>query len=746
MRFIFSAFLLSFLFSCQTSFDEPVISLEGYQIEDGFELSVIASEPLLRAPVAMDFDAKGRMWVAEMTGYMNDMQGSDEDKPVGSIKILQDLDNDGVVDHAKIFLDGLVMPRALAHVYGGLLYAEPPFLYFVDIEDDKPANRIVVDSIYAADGNPEHQPNGLLLNIDNWIYNAKSNFRYQRKDGVWIKEPTTFRGQWGITNDDFGRLYYNDNSRQLLGDHVLPNRLIRNKHFTPKAGVNQMLTKDQRVYPLQATLVNRGYSKGVLNADSILVNTTAAAGLLVYRGGIFPEGYDQNVFVSIPEGNLIKRNILNFTGSSTSAKQAWEGKEFLASTDIGFRPVNLNNGPDGSLYIVDMHRGMIGHHAYLSPYLKKKNEKIRLDTILNYGRILKVKQSDFVAETIADFDALNGDDLVQLLKYQNGWVRNRAQHYLIFKEKKEVLPELKELALTAENSWSKIHALHTLDGLGLLDFNFLVEVIHSSPARVAAQGIVLLEQFASEENAETAAALFEYILGRNDTTTDLYLSSSIGVWTKISIETFFPQLMELINRHKADVVFQEALVSGLSNSELLPLNFLKDLSIPDHKQLIDQLEKSLKNQKDELTNVIFRRKSLAEDNRTAGAKMYFQICASCHGANGEGIQGLAPPLQGSEHVADPERLGLIVLHGLQGPIHVKGERYDINLAMPGLIRNETISDKNISDIIAYVTNAFSDSPRGLKEENVKELRLLKAKSGAEYTEQELLKFSKKTGS
>jgi len=427
-----------FLFlSCKNGYDETLVSLDGYQIEDGFDLEVIAAEPLLRAPVAMDFDAAGRIWVVQMPGYMNDIRGTDEDKPTGSIKILEDLDNDGIADHAKTFLDSLVMPRALAHVYGGLLYSEPPFLYFVDIEDDRPVNRIVVDSIYAADGNPEHQPNGLSLNIDNWIYNAKSNFRYQRKNGVWKKEPTTFRGQWGISNDNFGRLYYNNNSQQLLGDHVLPNRLIRNKHFTPKKGVSQMLTKDQRVYPLQPIAVNRGYAPGVLNADSILVNTTAAAGLVVYRGGIFPDGYDQNVFVSIPEANLIKRNVLRFNGGNTVAEQAWKDKEFLASYDEGFRPVSLYNGPDGSMYVVDMHRGVIGHHAYLSPYFRKKTEENRLDTLTDYGRILKIKPSDITVDSNLDFDSLDAKELVNLLQHKNGWIRNRAQHHLIFKEKKE---------------------------------------------------------------------------------------------------------------------------------------------------------------------------------------------------------------------------------------------------------------------------------------------------------------------
>ena len=252
-----SFFLLTIIsgllsYSCKPkTFDEPQISLDKYQIEEGFNIEVVASEPFIEAPVAMDFDNQGRMWVVEMKGYMQNLEGTGEEEPNGVISIMEDLDHDGVTDHAKVFLDSLVLPIAIAHVYGGLLYAEPPNLWFVDIENDKPGNKVLVDSLYSEGGNVEHQPNGLMMNIDNWIYNAKSNFRYQRKNGKWLKEPTSFRGQWGISKDNFGRLYYNNNSTQLLGDYVLPNTAIKNPYYKPRATVNKVLTRNQKVYPLQ---------------------------------------------------------------------------------------------------------------------------------------------------------------------------------------------------------------------------------------------------------------------------------------------------------------------------------------------------------------------------------------------------------------------------------------------------------------------------------------------------------------
>ncbi len=737
--------LCSFLIimGCKKSYEEPVISLESYVLEEGFSLEVVASEPHLIAPVAIDFDDEGRIWVAEMPGYMNDMRGTDETKPVGSIKILEDLDEDGKVDHSKIFLDSLVMPRALAHVYGGLLYAEPPNLWFVEIQDDQPVNKVLVDSLYAAEGNPEHQPNGLLLNIDNWIYSAKSNFRYRRKNGVWEKEPTTFRGQWGISKDNFGRLYYNDNSRQLLGDHILPNLLIRNKNFTPAKGVGQMLTKDQRVYPLHATTVNRGYAKGVLNQDSILVNATAACSPLVYRGGMFPEKYAENAFVCIPEGNLIKRNILSFTGDSTIAIQAYEGKEFLASTDEGFRPVNLNNGPDGNMFIVDMHRGMIGHHAYLSPYLKEKVKVNRLDTLTNFGRILKVRKTGTTPKLKVDFRALGNQELLNLLSHENGWMRDKAQQRLILQDAKEIIDDLKTIVLESDETIAKIHALYVLEGLTALDFDFLAEVSKSDNLDLTAHAIVLLERFISKDNTDKADGLFKELINRKDAQTDLYLLSTLGSWLAVDQQKFLSTMVKVLNRHQRKPIFREAALSGLQGNEVFVKESLAALSYYDDGVFTEQISKVIAQKEAGIENSIYSRKFLVEDNRTRGAKLYYEICASCHGLNGNGIEGLAPPLMNSEHVADAQRLGLIILHGLEGPITVKGEKYDLNLAMPGLIRNDEITDEDIAGIIAYVTNAFSDEPKWLKTEEVSKFRMAKPKSGAEYTEEELLNYSDK---
>lgn len=744
MRITFFILLISsvILISCQAGFKETEVSLESYSIENGFNLEVLAAEPLLKAPVAIDFDSNGRIWVAQMPGYMNDLQGTGETDPSGSIVILEDLDNDGIVDHSKVFMDSLVMPRAIAHVYGGLLYAEPPYLWFVDIEADKPVNKVMVDSIYAVEGNPEHQPNGLELNIDNWIYNAKSNFRYRRQNGVWKKEPTTFRGQWGITHDNFGRLYYNDNSRILLGDYVLPNTIIDNNYFVPKSSVDKLLTNDQRVYPAFAGSVNRGYAKGVLNSDSILVKATAACSPLVYRGGVFTKEYEENVFICIPEGNLIKRALLTFKGDSVIAKQAWQGKEFLTSTDEGFRPVSLKNGPDGNMYIVDMHRGMIGHHAYMSPYLRDKAKAKELDTIVNFGRILRVSHDNTRVGKMPNFDALNGSELVSLLQSDNGWIRDRAQHFLVFKEFKDVIKEVEVLALNTENPHNQIHALYVLEAWHALSFDLLAKIIEKSGSETSAHALVLSKKFTIDENIEQAGILFKNVLNRNDLGLDVYLGSIIGNWIQLNEARFTPIMMEILKRRMESATISDAIIGGLALVDSIIYNNEAIMDSLKHTAFVNKLARSIVDKKSDKKNAIFTKVVTHEDTRTSGAKMFFQICASCHGADGKGIDGLAPPLMGSEHVKNTERLALIMLHGLEGPVHVNGEEYNINLAMPGLIRNESISNTDIANIISYVTNAFSDNPKGLSTTRIQELRSVKSTTGMEFTEKELQALDK----
>ncbi len=740
-------FLLTFLLiitGCNpVSYNEPKVSLDQYQIEDGFKLQAVASEPFIEAPVAMDFDNRGRIWVVEMKGYMRNLEGTGQEMPNGTITILEDLDNDGITDHSKVFIDSLVLPRAIAHVYGGLLYAEPPNLWFVNIKNDKPVNKVLVDSLYSDGGNVEHQPNGLMMHIDNWIYSAKSNFRYQIKNGKWVKEPTSFRGQWGITKDDFGRLYYNNNSTQLIGDYVLPNISIKNPYYKPSAILNKILTPDQRVYPLHATSVNRGYQKGVLDKDSLLINVTSACGPMVYRGDQFPVGYYENAFVCAPEANLVKRNVLTIKNNKVTAKQAIDKKEFIASTDEGFRPVNLFNGPDGNMYIVDMHRGIIQDKAFLTPYLQKHYAKKKLDTIIGMGRVLKVSHNKRSSDKTIKIEKLNDKELVDLLYSGNGWQRDRAQQMLVFKKNQAVVPLLKKMAANDTKPISQIHALYTLKGLGALNYKLLERILSSnSKSDVKRHAIILLEPFASINNLDSTYALINKLLQKNEEEMDLYIAAALGKWIEVSPEKLFPLVLKLSNTYKSNKAYQEAIINSLRGTEEAFLIFANQIEGGFTESILSELlNQTVDHKNKNVKNFIYTKTSVGTDSRTAGFKLFRNTCAVCHGVDGDGIDGLAPPLKNSEYVkGSNETLALVILHGLSGPIHVNGKLYDTNIVMPGLVNNPEFTDKDLQDIISYLNNAFTNKSENISIEKIKRLRDKKPASGSTFSEKELLEL------
>jgi mono/diheme cytochrome c family protein len=716
------------------AYEEPKVSLENYAIEEGFDLNCIASEPFLRAPVGMDFDNQGRMWVVEMTGYMPNLEGIGEEEPNGRISILEDWDKDGKIDHAKVFLDKLVLPRSIAHVYGGLLYTDGAKLWFVDIKKDKPAKRTLVDPIYAEGGNVEHTSNGLMMHIDNWIYNANYNFRYQRKNGKWLKEPTSYRGQWGITKDNFGRLYFNDNSTNIKGDYVLPNKAIRNKYFKPSGSENQALGSN-KVFPIHATSVNRGYVKGILDDKGHLKEVTSACGPLVYRGGAFPEAYNQNAFVCVPEANLIKRNILDFKNIQTKANQAIEGKEFIASTDEGFRPVNLFNGPDGAMYVVDMHRGIIQHKAYISQYLTEQLGGKKLDTLQNAGRILKVTHKSTQLHTVPDLSKATNKELVAYLSHPNGWLRDRAQQLLIQKKGKSITKDVLALTTTDNAFATSIHALYVLEAKNALSFDILHNIISTSKQpETIAHALGLLEQYATATHVEKMKTLCNQLLSQKNETIDLYLSLSLGTWLNVSEATFFPVLSEIDKKYAPQKVFQEAITSSLDGKEDV---YLKTMN--PNPTLKSHLTTAANNRQKNDMNSIFVKEKNAVDNRTKGLQLFRSICGACHGADGKGIQDLAPPLKNSEYIdGSIHRLAAITLHGLSGPISVGGKLYQLNNDMPGLANNNSLSDQDIADIINFTQNAFAKQGKNISANEIKKLRDKKPSDGGLFTEKLLL--------
>jgi mono/diheme cytochrome c family protein len=435
----------------------------------------------------------------------------------------------------------------------------------------------------------------------------------------------------------------------------------------------------------------------------------------------------------VPEANLIKRNVMSFKNLQTIANQAVEGKEFIASTDEGFRPVNLFNGPDGAIYIVDMHRGIIQHKAYISQYLSEQLGNKKLDTLQNAGRILKVVSKTNKLNSIPDLSKASSKDLVALLSHPNGWLRDRSQQLLIQKNDKTIVKDLIALTKINNDFSTAIHALYVLDGLKALTFGTLTEVIkQSKQPEVIAHALGLSEPFASVQNSSSMKALSIQLLSQNNDVTDLYLAYSLNNWLKTD-NTFLTILSQIEKKHAEKRIYQEAIVSSVEGKEEQYLTMQNPSAL-----LKGYLSVAISNhQKKELNSIFVKEKNVV-DNRTKGLQLFRSICATCHGADGKGIQDLAPPLKGSEYIdGSMKRLAAIILHGLSGPISVNGKLYQLNNEMPGLVNNKEISDEDIADIIRYTQNALAKEGKNISPSDVKKMRDKKP-LGVLFNEKQLL--------
>ncbi len=725
--------------SIRKAFSEsPVLSaresIRKMQIEKGFKIHIVATEPLLNTPVALSFDDKGRIWVVEMENYMPDSIGTGEDLPVGKIVILTDRNGDGKMDERKIFLDSLVLPRAICFIENGILVAESPNLWHYEIKNDKPVNKTLVDAAYAEGGNVEHQPNGLFRALDNWIYNAKSTKRYRKQGNKWLIERTHFRGQWGISQDDQGRLFYNNNSENLQGDYFSPGFGATNSNQSRLAGFSESIIKNNKVYPIRPnTGVNRAYMKGIIDDNLKLVNFTAACGPVIFNSTLFGPDYYGNAFVAEPSANLIKRNILSNDGNLVTGKQAYVGREFLASTDERFRPVNLYTGPDGALYIVDIYRGIIQHKTYLTPYLKSEIKARNLTQPLNYGRIYRVMPKGKKARGVKI--PQDPSKLISLLSHSNGWVRNKAQQILVDgKDKSQELP-LRQVLKSDSQPLARVHALWTMEGLGVLKKEDVLPLLKSTDWTLRMQALGVLPSVLNRANYKELLKVLITMLDENDTLAAPYLA-----FLSPYIQAFDPDaanklLLDLSKKYSGNVFISDAVISNLQNKEA---GFYKEFTgiNPDTSLIIS---KRLKKIVDDMA----KKKVNAPDPAKEfprGLALYRSICQACHGADGNGVNGLAPPLNNSDWVTgDKKRLASVVLYGLSGPITVSKKLYkapEVSGEMPGIASNTNFSDEDVAQVLSYIRGSWANSADKVSKEDVAAIRLKYKGRQMGFTEKE----------
>ncbi|MCH8332304.1 HEAT repeat domain-containing protein [Candidatus Sumerlaeota bacterium] len=551
----------------------PVLSpqqgLESLQVADGFRVELVASEPLITDPIAIAFDPDGRIWVVEMRGFMPNVDGIGELEPIGRIVILEDEDGDGVMDRSTVFLDHLVSPRAIMLVGEGALVGEPPHLWYCpDADGDLKADlKIAVTADYSSPlDNPEHAANSPMWALDNWIYNANYRGRFRYSAGTWIREPDNHHGQYGLTQDDYGRLYFNTNSDMLRADLAPYHYFRRNPNWRGRSPINVRIMHSQTTWPSRITPgVNRGYQPGTLRPDGTLRRMTAACSPVVYRGDNFPPEFYGNVFVCEPSGNLVKRLTLFESGARVTASHAYQGEEFLTSTDERFRPVSVNVAPDGTLYVIDMYRGIIQHRGYVTTYLRNQILDRGLDKPApGLGRIYRVVNESKPRGKAPRLASADVGELIGTLDHPNSWWRETAQRLLVERGGPGAVEGLKALAEESENPITRLHALWTLEGLGAIDDEIALNAMGDAHPRVRAAAIRIAEPLLREGNADVLSRAVA-MMSDGDPSVRLQLALSLGESPRPEAKTAMERILYI---DADDPFIRDAVITGLRGSEL----------------------------------------------------------------------------------------------------------------------------------------------------------------------------------
>lgn len=525
---------------------EPEDALATFRLAKGFQLELVAAEPLVSDPVDACFDEHGRMFVAEMHGYpfsheptkLNPKGGGK--KNAGIIRLLEDTNGDGTVDKSHVYADGISWPTSVCCYDGGVFVLAPKYLYyFKDTDGDHKADIREVVLTGFGRGNVQGVTNGLQWGLDNHIYFAagrnpkdlshrgkklfsvgSSDLRFNPKTEEF--EIVSGGVQFGHSRDDWGTRFVCSNSnhiqqvvfsqqyisrnpfmtvpsliRSIADDGASarvfrisppePWRIIRQKWRAADKGYRLVVNKDGgwEFIPLDPSK-----KAGAVPTEYPVGYFTSATGITIYRGDAYPDEYSGNAFVGDVGGNLVHRKLLNTDHVIYQARRADEGEEIVVSSDNWFRPVNFVNAPDGCLYILDMYRETIEHPYSIPEEIKAF---LHLESGDDRGRIYRLVAPNSQRNAVTSLANLRPARLVEQLQSKNAWRRDTAQRLIWESQDRSFVPLLEKLLTSGPSPQGRLHALCTLDGLGAMTHNHLKTGLQDNHARVRARSVLLAE-------------------------------------------------------------------------------------------------------------------------------------------------------------------------------------------------------------------------------------------------------------
>jgi mono/diheme cytochrome c family protein/glucose/arabinose dehydrogenase len=556
----------------------PAEALKTFYLPPGYSIELVASEPLVRDPVAIDWDLHGRLWVVEMSGYMRNIGGTNERDPAGRVIVLEDENGDGTMDKRTVFADGLVLARAVKVLDHGVLVGEPPNAWLMrDTNGDRrmDTKELVTNQYGRLEADPQNNANEFHWSLDNWMHMAASDIALRLKNGAFEVRRTVRRGQWGVAEDDAGRIYRNTNESALHVDLVPSAYFARNPNLLRTRGSYERLADENPdlnlVWPVRPTpATNRAYQFGILRGDRTLARFTAVCAPLVYRGDRLPSDLYGNVFVAEPAANLVSRIVLSDDGTTLRARKAYEQGEFLASTDERFRPVYLSSAPDGTLYVVDMYRGILEDRLSMTEYLRDQILARKLEQPIGLGRIYRVVHETTRRDTSHALSTASPAQLVATLSHPNSWWRDTAQRLLVERRPTSVSSSLAKLARTAPDWRVRLHALWTLDGIDAIEPATVARALEDGSRDVRAAAVRLAERWLGRPNHPLRAAVLKR-LQDTDWAVRRQLAASLGALPAGERDA---AIVSLLDAHADDPVTLDAALSGLRGGEAAVLERL----------------------------------------------------------------------------------------------------------------------------------------------------------------------------
>jgi mono/diheme cytochrome c family protein len=705
----------------------PEEEARGFILPTGYRMELVAADPDVISPTLIEFDGNGRMYVGEMISYMMDANASREHEPISRISRWESTKGDGRYDKRTVFVDHVVAPRMILPLQDGVILTSETdsddLVKWTDSNGDGVADKreVVFTGIgQSGDANIEHQKAGLLWNMDNWIYTTYNPFRIRWTPSGFIREATAPNGgQWGLASDDDGKPWFVD-----AGGERGPMNFqfpIHYGAFTPcpgaargragaapapaptpnpncPPGMENGFEKDFAVvWPAPGIGDMQGGIGRIRMPAQNLNHFTAATGPAIFRGDGLPADLKGHLLFTEPVGRLIRRAAIDNIEGLTQLRNVYPASEFINSQDQLFRPVNISNAPDGTLYIADMYHGIIQELEWSGPgsYLRAKIEQYQLDKVAQHGRIWRLRYDGRAAVNATSTNmgqpaipAITPNftaprmysetpaQLVAHLSHPNGWWRDTAQRLLILKQDTSVVPALQQVVRSSDNLLARFHAMWTLEGLGALDANLVRAAMEDKNPRMRVQAIRVSETL-YKAGDKTFAGDYRAMTKDSDT--------NVVIQAMLTANLFkLPDVADLIKAAKAANTAKGVALIG--DRLLMPPATAAGARrggplTPDEEKRIQQ-----------------------------GGDVFNAVCFQCHGqdAMGAPMDGaapgttLAPPLAGSPRVqGHRDYIIKVLLKGLSGPIDGKTYR-DVMVPMPG-------TDDWIAGIASYVRSSFGNT-------------------------------------